>query len=450
VKQPPHPSAATTLVGWSRIPLPYACLMIYLDHNATTDPLPEVVAAVTASMQQTWANPSSMHRHGQEARRAIELSRQHVAALLSDGGLISPKQITFVSSGTEAIDLTIRGALPSRIAAGRGVLATTAVEHAAVRDLAQELSDAKQASPLALRTLPLRADQSGVIDLEAIDRAGLIDASVGLVSVQWANNETGVIQPIQALAKRCRAVGAWLHVDATQWVGKMPTELCEMDGAMLDVPWCDLLTFAPHKFHGPQGVGVLYVRKGINLRPQILGTQESSRRGGTENVPAIIATGVACQAAQAFLAEPSRRQELAQLRDRFEQRVVAIASSLGIQATIIAQHAPLGRLWNTSNIAFATLESEALLLAFSERGLCASAGAACSSGSLEPSPVLRAMGLEDRLTHGAIRFSLSRFTTLAMLDEAVAIIDAALRRVAGSSSHLASPASASTRVDPTP
>lgn len=411
--------------------------MIYLDHNATTDPLPEVIAAVTSAMQRTWANPSSTHRLGQESRRAIELARQQVAQMISPSGGVSAKQITFVSSGTEAIDLALRGALAGRIAAGRGVMLTTEVEHAAVRELATSVREGPDETRATVAYLPLRTDQSGVIDLEAIDQQGLINEHVGLVSVQWANNETGAIQPIEALAARCRAAGAWLHIDATQWVGKLPTEVCVTHGDQCGQPWCDLLTFAPHKFHGPQGVGVLFARKGINLRPRILGTQEGGRRGGTENVPAIIGAGVACQVAAEFVNDQPAIERLTQQRDRFEERVLQIAAELGIESQIIARHAPFGRLWNTSNIAFATLESEAILLALSERGLCASAGAACSSGSLEPSPVLAAMKIEDRLAHGAIRFSFSRFTTEADFQQALPIIREVLMRVAGSSSAVA-------------
>jgi cysteine desulfurase len=254
-----------------------------------------------------------------------------------------------------------------------------------------------------------------------MEGARQIISGAGLVSVQWANNETGVIQPIGAIAERCRAVGAVFHCDATQWVGKMPTDV---RGSGVD-----LLTFSPHKFHGPKGVGVLWQRAGVQLRPVLMGTQEQGRRGGTENVPGIVGAGVAAVLARAFLVEPGLRVRLGEMRDAFERRVVGLTE--GITPGVRVNSAGAARLWNTSNIAFPRLEAEGVLLALSERGVLASAGAACSSGSLEPSPVLLAMGIEPRLAHGSIRFSISRDTTWEELESAAGIIAGCVGRVAG-------------------
>jgi cysteine desulfurase len=246
------------------------------------------------------------------------------------------------------------------------------------------------------------------------------------VSVQWANNETGAVQPVEKIAAMCRGSGAVFHCDGVQWVGKMPMEagLAEaVEGQMpthrhaASTPPCDLLSLSAHKFHGPKGVGALWVRPGIKLRPVIAGTQELGRRGGTENVPGIIGAGAAAAETAAWLADESERRQRCSMRDRFERMVLEACPGSVVNGPAD------GRLWNTTNIAFPRLEAEAILLALSERGVAASAGAACSSGSLEPSPVLLAMGLPETLAHGSVRFSLSRFTTENDVREAAAALD---------------------------
>lgn len=387
---------------------------IYLDHNATTRPAREVVEAVASAMTDRWANPSSVHRAGQDARHAIELARASVAALIG----AKAKSITFTSGGTEAIDLAIRGTLPPAATPSRVV--STTIEHTAVRDLLARLSEQG-----AITLDHLKIDHAGIVTAESIDRA--ITPGTRLVTVQWANNETGAVQPVAAIAARCRAVGATFHCDATQWVGKMPVDIGEA-GSRSASPPCDLLTCSAHKWHGPKGVGILWLRAGQRLAPRIIGTQEKGRRGGTEHTEGIIGAGVAATLAQQWLADPAARGALAALRDRFEQRV--LADNPG--AVVNGPADPSLRLWNTTNIAFPRLEAEALLMAFSERGLCASAGAACSSGSLDPSPVLLAMGIPPALAHGSIRFSLSRDTTQEDVDEAAAIVAACVARVGSS------------------
>ncbi|USO00285.1 MAG: cysteine desulfurase [Phycisphaeraceae bacterium] len=375
--------------------------MPYLDNNATTQPLPEVVDGVRRALEEHWHNPSSVHRPGQAARHAVELARASLAGLIG----VPARQVTLTSGGTESIDLAIRGVLG---ASGKQVLITSRAEHAAVRNLAERL---EQAGQTEVRWIPLL--EGGVVDAAALP--GLLEGAA-LVSVQWANNETGVIQPVEAIAAACRERGVPYHCDAVQWVGKMPVES----------PPCDLLTFSAHKFHGPKGVGGLWVRPGVRLRPVLAGSQELGRRGGTENVPGILGAGVAAEAARAWLANAGERARLAALRDRFESAVLERCPGA------VVNGAGRDRLWNTTNIGFPRLEAEALLLAMSERGLAASAGSACSSGSLDPSPVLLAMGVPPEIAHGSVRFSLSRFTTDDEINEAIEIVATCVDRVGGS------------------
>ncbi|MDX2132149.1 MAG: cysteine desulfurase family protein [Planctomycetota bacterium] len=382
--------------------------MIDLDHNATTRPTPGVVEGVLHALREAWHNPSSVHRGGQAARARVELAREQIAALLA----AHAREVTFTGSGTESIDLAIRGTL-ARLPAPKRVLVTTPVEHAAVRDLASELAKAE-----GVEVRPLPVDPGGLVDPADVAR---LAQGAGLVSVQWANNETGAIQPIREIAEAARRAGCVVHVDATQWVGKEPADVGQGSGA-----WCDLLTCSAHKFHGPKGVGVLWARSGLGLRPRLLGTQELGRRGGTENVPGIVGAGLAADEARAWLADPALRAAQRGLRDLFESRVLAGAPGLRVNGPPDAGR----RLWNTTNIAFPRLEAEAVLLLLSERGVNASAGAACSSGSLEPSPVLLAMGVPPEYAHGSVRFSLSRETTRDEIEHAATIVAQGVRTLA--------------------
>lgn len=383
--------------------------MINLDNNATTPPLPEVIDAVTRALRDHWGNPSSVHRAGQAARREVDLARQAVASLLS----VRPATITFTSGATESIDLALRGALAAMPPSKRG-LVTTAIEHEAVRDCAAAI----EAELDGATTTLVKPNALGVVTPDAIEAA--ITDNTALVSVQWANNETGALQPIPDILDLCRSRGVLLHTDATQRIGKLPTNLA-------DTP-VDLLSCSAHKLHGPKGVGALYTRRGVRLVPRIRGAQELGRRGGTENFPGILGFGAACDAARAWLAtdEPARIEAL---RDHLESQILARIPD----AVVNAKDAP--RLWNTTNIAFPKLEAEALLLLMSERGegLAASAGAACSSGSLDPSPILLAMGIPEPLAHGSLRFSLSRFTTQSDITAAADIVAACVDRLRKSS-----------------
>jgi cysteine desulfurase len=380
--------------------------IIYLDNNATTQPSPGVVGAVRDALEVHWQNPSSVHRAGQAARQKVELARQSLADLIG----VKARELTLTSSGTESIDLAIRGVLGAS-PASRRTLVTTRVEHAAVRDLAEALE--KEGRPVAWA--PVTRD--GLVDVPAL--AGLLSAETALVSIQSANNETGVVQPVGAISRLCREKGVLFHCDAVQMLGKEPVAAPTL---------CDLLSFSPHKFHGPKGVGVLWARSGVRIRPTLLGSQELGRRAGTENVPGIAGAGVAADEARAWLQDAAGREAVRTLRDRFEALVLAGAPD----AVVNGAGAP--RLWNTSNIGFPGLEAEALLLLLSERAVCASAGAACSSGSLDPSPVLLAMGVPEPVAHGSLRFSLSKHTTAQDIQRGAALVlesVAKLRRTSG-------------------
>lgn len=391
--------------------------MINLDHNATTKPTAGVVRAVERALVELWHNPSSVHRGGQAARHAVELARASVAALIN----AKPREVVFTSGGTEALDLAIRGRLES-LAGARGEsrdaaplnIVTSPVEHHAIRDLCEHLAAGPGASRVEIRLAPV--SREGEIDAAALSE--LIDANTALVVVQSANNETGTIQPINLICTRARMKGARVLIDATQSVGKLAFDVRKD-------PSPDAVVFSPHKFHGPKGVGVLWLAPGFRVVPQVRGTQELGRRGGTENVPGIVGAGVAADEAREWLADGVRRQEIAGLRDRFEERVLAGVPGAVVNGPRDAAGAAADsarRLWNTSNIGFPRLEAEALLLLLSERGVAASAGAACSSGSLEPSPVLLAMGIEPEIAHGSLRFSLGRDTTREEIEQAAAIV----------------------------
>ncbi len=379
-------------------------MMIYLDNNATTQPADEVVEAATRAQRELWANPSSVHRFGQRTRQAIELARSEVCALIG----CRERELVFTSGATEANNFALRG-----IAAVRGerrVIVTTPTEHAAVREPCEQM----QRDDYEVVQLPV--DGSGLASPD--DLAGLLrerGGEIALVSVHWANNETGVIQPIERLAELCRAHRIPFHTDASQMVGKVPVDV--------KAAGVDALSFSGHKFHGPKGIGGLFVRSSLRLRPLVTGgPHERQRRGGTEAVAAIVGLGEAAKLARHFVESDDRTRGQA-LRDRFEQTICRMVDQAGVNA------ADAPRLWNTSNIAFRGLEAEAILLLLSERDVCASAGAACSSGSLEPSPVLLAMGLDEPVAHGSVRFSLSRFTAEDEIDQALVVIPQVIEKL---------------------
>ncbi len=387
---------------------------IYLDHNATTQPRPEVIDAMVGALSRTWHNPSSIYRAGQEAKHAVEIARSQIAALLG----VKSREITLTGSGTEAIDLAIRGTIGSlkRTNPKKNIIITNPIEHSAIKNLCKQLEASGSA-----KVLMLPIERNGLVDisgLESLIKEHTLDLNEGnqiaMVSMQWVNNETGVIQPVHRVGEICDRHNVVFHCDATQWVGKMPISMSDDESA----PRIDLLNCSPHKFHGPKGVGVLWVRRGVGLLPTTPGSQELGRRGGTEAVPAIVGGGVAAELAKQWVDDESNRQHVQELRDRLEQGILLGCDGSEVNTT----RDPKLRVWGTTNIGFPRLEAEAILLSLSEQGVCVSAGSACASGSLDPSPVLLAMGVEERIAHGSIRLSLGRDTTIEEVDRAIKVI----------------------------
>ncbi len=380
---------------------------IYLDSNATSQPAPEVVDACREMLADLWGNPSSGHRFGQAARQRLELAREQIADLI--GG--KPRDLIFTSGGTESANLAIQGTLPPP-GETLPLVITNRIEHSAVREQVETLAQRGLLEVAWLDT------DDGYVEPERLAASLDEHPQAHLVSIQWASNETGLIQPIAELGAVCAERDVPLHVDGTQWVGKMP-----LDFRRPDAPHIDLLTFSAHKFHGPKGAGCLWVRRGWGVRSVTIGgSQEAKRRPGTENIAGIVGMGVAAALAKEWLATDGIERGRAQ-RDRFEAAVIERCPPAQ------ANSAHRERLWNTSSIAFPGLEAEAILIALSERGVYTSAGAACSSGSLEPSPVLRAMGLDEAAAHGSIRFTLSRETTDVELEGALDIIEGVIARL---------------------
>ncbi len=373
--------------------------IVYLDNNATTRLAPEALEAMMPYLTELYGNASSVHRLGQRSRQAIDEARVRVAELVG----CSDRQIVFTGGGTESVNTAIRSLLATR--APRKRIVTSTVEHAATLELCKALA----ADGYDWVQVPV--DRGGMLDMDALSAA--VDENTALVSTLWANNETGVIFPVQRIAEICRERRVPFHCDGTQAVGKVPVDV--------NAAGVDLLSFAAHKFHGPKGVAAIYVRPGVRLRPLIIGgPQENRRRGGTENVAGIVGMGRAAELAAAALPEMTR---VGAQRDRLERELLARIEDAHVNGR------PDMRLPNTTNIGFAPLQAEAILLLLSEQGICASAGAACSSGSLEPSHVLKAMGVPTRIASGAIRFSLSRYTTDEEIDRAIEIVPAAIARL---------------------
>jgi len=374
--------------------------VIYFDNNATTRPAPEVVEALHPFLTEWWGNPSSMHAFGGGVRKYVDQAREQVAALIG----ADPAEIVFTSCGTESDNAAILGAAGAQ--AQKPNLITTRVEHPAVLGPCRELKDR------GYNLIELNVDEAGQIDLAELDEALRLGPAV--VSIMWANNETGTIFPIAEIARRVKAAGGIFHVDAVQAVGKIPMDLRQ-------VP-IDLLSLSGHKLHAPKGVGALYVRKGTRLKPFLLGGhQEESRRAGTENVPFIVALGCAAELARTVWAGDWGR--VAALRDRLESGLLARCPDSSVNGD------RLHRLPNTLNISFEYIEGEAILYSLSDEGIAASSGSACSSGSLEPSHVLRAMGVPFTRVHGSIRFSLSHYSTEEEVDRVIARLPPIVNRL---------------------
>ncbi|HEY9404604.1 MAG TPA: cysteine desulfurase family protein [Pyrinomonadaceae bacterium] len=362
---------------------------VYLDNSATTPVDPRVVEAMLPYLMEKFGNASSVHFYGQEARVALDRARREVAALVN----ARPNELVFLSGGTEANNLAIRGIAESAVEHGRHII-TSNIEHSAVRGVC----DALEKRGWEVTRLPVYED--GIVRLEDV-RAALRPDTV-LITVMLANNEIGTIQPVAeigALVREERERGRkylWLHTDAVQAAGRMTVDV--------DALGCDLLSLSAHKLHAPKGAGALYVRRSVRLTPQSIGGhQERERRAGTESVPLIVAFGRAAAFAREELA--GRIAHLGRLRDQFEMGVEARV------ADIVFNGDRERRLPHLSNISFRFIEGEGLLINLDMQGVAVSTGSACSSGSLEPSPVIRALGRDDELARGSIRFSLGKDTT---------------------------------------
>jgi cysteine desulfurase len=375
---------------------------IYFDHNATTPVDPDVADAMTDVLRDTFGNPSSIHAVGQRAKAALDEARTAVAGLI--GG--DPAELVFTSGGTEADNLAIRGASEAMEAAGRRHIITSGIEHEAVLNTVARL----ERRGCTVTILPV--DSTGVVSVDALREA--ITPDTAIVSVMHANNEIGTVQPIAELAAVAREHGALFHADAVQSVAKIP-----VDARALGV---DLLSLSGHKFYGPKGVGALWIRKGARLAAtQTGGRQERNRRAGTENVPAIVGLGVAALHARARLPEEGAR--LSALRDRLECGVLAAVPGTEVNG------ARTPRVPNTTNISFERVEAESLLIALDLEGVAVSTGSACSSGTLEPSHVLKAMGYPAHRTQSSIRFSLGAANTEAEIDRVLEILPRVVSRL---------------------
>jgi len=382
-------------------------MRIYLDHNATTPLDPSVAEAISVTLRDDFGNPSSVHHFGQRAKQLMDKARATVADLIE----AEPMEIVFTSGGTEADNLAIRGVAAAMKSTDRRHLITSAIEHEAV------LNTIKALSRQGWQTTFLPVDTNGIVSAGDLTKA--IDSNTALVSVMHANNEIGTIQPITDLAEIAHKHGALFHTDAIQSVGKIPVNVKTL-GA-------DLLSLSAHKYNGPKGVGALWLKRGVRLSTvQTGGRHERNRRAGTENVPGLVGLGVASELAKGKLAES--KQEFSALRDLLEEGILRSVSDTAINGQ------QNQRVPNTSNISFAGVEAESLLIALDLEGVAVSTGSACSSGTLEPSHVLRAMGLPTNRVQSSIRFSLGTGNTQADVDHLVNILPTIVGRLRALSS----------------
>lgn len=364
--------------------------VIYVDNNATTQVAPEVMEEMLPYFHDLYGNPSSMHTFGGQVEQKLRQAREKAASLI---GAI-PDEIVFTSCGSESDNTAIRSAIASY--PDRKHIITTRVEHPAIKNLCEYLSKH------GYRVTFLPVDRQGRLNLDHLHKS--LSNDTAIVSIMWANNETGVVFPIEEIAQVVRDRGIVFHTDAVQAVGKIPVNVQE-------VP-VDMLSLSGHKIHAPKGVAALYVRRGAKFSPFLIGGhQERGRRGGTENVASIIGLGRACELAAGHIKEESGRVRY--LRDKLEKEILKRIPNAMVNGE--REH----RLPNTTSISFEYVEGEAILLMMNEFGICASSGSACTSGSLEPSHVLRAMGVPFTAAHGSIRFSLSIYNTEEEIDSII-------------------------------
>jgi len=377
-------------------------MRVYFDYNATTPLSPESADAVARATRETFGNASSVHHFGQQAKAALDDSRSAVAALIN----ADPSEIVFTSGGTEADNFAIRGAAEALEPTGRRHLVASAIEHEAV------LNTLKALARRGWRATLVPVDHSGIVSPDRVREA--VTDETALVSVMHANNEIGTIQPIAELAAIAHERGAVMHTDAVQSVGKIPVDVRTLG--------IDLLALSAHKFNGPKGAGVLWVKRGTRLQPLLTGGKhERNRRAGTENVAAIAGLGVAAQLALSKMGPEAAR--VAGLRDRLEAGILRTVPGA------IVNGAREDRVPNTTNISFDRVEAESLLIALDLEGVAVSTGSACSSGTLEPSHVLRAMGFPAHRAQNSLRFSLGMFSTDAEVDHVVAILPSIVEKL---------------------
>ena len=361
--------------------------IVYVDNNATTMVAPEVVEAMLPYFSELYGNASSMHFFGGQVQKKVNEARDKVADLLG----ADPTEIVFTSCGTESDNAAIRGVLDSYLEKRHFI--TSRVEHAAVNNVVTYLGRK------GYRVTELLVDRKGRLDLDDL-REGITDQTA-IVSIMYANNETGVIFPIEEIGQIVKERGIPFHTDAVQAVGKIPINLAKST--------IDMLSLSGHKLHAPKGIGVLYIRKGTRFSPFMIGGhQESGRRGGTENVPYVVGLGKACELAKKNMEDENTRVKA--LRDYLEKRILETIPNVLVNGD--RNH----KLPNTVSVSFEYVEGESILIMLSDLGICASSGSACTSGSLEPSHVLRAMGVPFTAAHGSIRFSLSIYNTKEEMD----------------------------------
>jgi len=367
---------------------------IYFDNNATTQVDPEVVEVMLPYFSEQFGNPSSLHSFGDKVGRAVRDARRQVQALL---GAEHDSEVVFTSCGTESDSTAILSAL--RAQPDRKEIITTVVEHPAVLTLCDYLEKD------GYTVHRLKVDEKGRLNLD--EYRALLTDKVAVVSVMWANNETGTIFPVVEMAEMANAAGVMFHTDAVQAVGKIPLDLKNTK--------IDMLSLSGHKLHAPKGIGVLYLRRGTRFRPLLRGGhQERGRRAGTENSAAIVALGKACELAQQHMEEENTRVKA--MRDRLEQGILAVVPNAFVTGDTN------NRLPNTANIAFEYIEGEGILLLLNKAGIAASSGSACTSGSLEPSHVMKAMGIPYTAAHGTVRFSLSRYNSMDEVERVIAAV----------------------------
>jgi cysteine desulfurase len=379
---------------------------IYLDNNATTQVTEEVLEAMLPYFRELYGNPSSMHSFGGQVGQKIRTAREQVAALLG----AMPEEIIFTSCGTESDNAAIRSALA--IHPDKKHIVTSRVEHPAIHALCAQLATQ------GYRITELPVDKNGLLDLENLEKTLIPDTAV--VSLMWGNNETGVIFPVEEAARLAHEKGILFHTDAVQSAGKIPIK---MKNNVID-----MLSISGHKLHAPKGIGILYVRRGTRFSPFLIGGhQEKGRRGGTENTPSIIGLGKACELADKNMQKENN--EVKRLRDKLEKELLERIPQSRVNGDTA------NRLPNTTNISFEYVEGEAILLLMNELGICASSGSACTSGSLQPSHVLRAMGVPFTMAHGSIRFSLSIYNTEKEIDFVIDKMPAIIERLRGMSPY---------------